>query len=437
MSSSTSLEGCSQSVVEYIVENLTLDDIRNLRLSCNSLAFKCSGYRFKTFFHTKHVDVTPASVREFAQDICLGGFRCQLRNLCLIGIVDQTQPQSEITDNSLRDEYAKLFSQAFVEIAKHAIDGISLTLQVIVIIEDLDRLRRALPANANVGWSKRTALKARVWQCTAELFGATMSALSASKLPIKKLDIFNGPDLHQCSLSCEELAKIDWSDTGLIASLGALKSLSISLSNPRDLSEGPSDAVWRADAEHAEKTYWGLARLIQVCNHLEELDLHLTWLTTAYGRSFSQEMILQRVVELDKLPTLKRCALHGIHARQCDLLAFIKRTKVKELHLVGVCLSGGTFRPIMKYCSSGEANMTALFFEWLHERHAEFGNFTIIFFAKAEETSSLREFLGFYQLQRTGTSVRLPIGYEHPPTWPIGSPIMAAWLRKNNLEFVG
>ncbi|KAJ3544866.1 hypothetical protein NM208_g2819 [Fusarium decemcellulare] len=264
-----------------------------------------------------------------------------------------------------------------------------------------------------------------------------MSALSASKLPIKKFDIFNGPDLHQCSLSCEELAKIDWRDTNLITSLGALKSLSISLSNPRDMSERDGVPIWGLETEHAEKTFWCLARLIQVCNHLEELDLHLICLPTIYGRTFHPEILLLRVVKLEKLPTLKRCALRGIPAMQGDLLAFIKRTKVKELHLVGVHLSGGTFRPIMEYCSSEEANMTALSFEWLHERHAELGHFTMIFLTTAEEASSMREFPSLYRLQRTGASVRLPIGYGQPPMAPMGSPETASWHRKRKLEFIG
>jgi hypothetical protein len=121
-------------------------------------------------------------------------------------------------------------------------------------------------------------------------------------------------------------------------------------------------ALEQHDCNHA-----GLTSLFQLLPQLESLEMR-------YFRRFRQpldscyERHLQYILKLDNLPSLVQCKLRGFYVRQVDLLAFIKRTRVRELSLERVCLASGTFGPIFEYCTSSAAPITKLYLNVLFER---------------------------------------------------------------------
>ncbi|KAH8662730.1 F-box domain protein [Ilyonectria robusta] len=444
------LESCPDLVVECIVNLLDLDDICNLRLSCKSLAVKSSHYRFKTFFRSKHVDVTADALRTFAQGTQAGGLRSLVQELYLIGIANETRNQKKPrTRNDSRNEEIRrareinLLSQAFNGLAKYSKNGSlpSLTLRVAIVRNDKERI---LPVDARP-WPP---MRKSVWQCTIYTFDTALRALAASKLRIESLNVFNDPDMERCSLACEQLNIIDWNDSGLAESFASLRSLSISISTRvfrfhKDIQEDEHDEGQppRKDAAEVqaeagdESNFVGLSRLLPLCNRLENFEVHYLQVPTGYSNlidRFCCEKILQRVVELDRLPILKRCRLRGISAREVDLLDFVKRTRVCELSLESMILRTGTFRPIIDHCTSETANMTKLYFDTLYERH---NREEMIFFVGGGKSR-----IGFpsanatERLEREGDSVRHPITYYNPPLTPMGNPWIPEWRRFQRTE---
>ena len=158
----------------------------------------------------------------------------------------------------------------------------------------------------------------RVWQSAADSFETAWHALAANKLPVEKLNIFNGSEMQRCSLACDELAKMDWvHHPGLATSFASVRSLSVSLSNrlvddsdiyqaedesdsgdeegkdneadeeekgdgdeedsrdtPNDEPTGPKRrARLRAEAED-KRNFVGLANFFQLCSQLDDFTLH-------------------------------------------------------------------------------------------------------------------------------------------------------------------
>ncbi|EXL39579.1 hypothetical protein FOCG_17818 [Fusarium oxysporum f. sp. radicis-lycopersici 26381] len=275
------LESCPEPVVECIAQLLDLDDIRNLRLSCKSLALESSQYHFRTFFRSKHVNVTVDALRTFSEGIQAGGLRCLIHK-----------------NGSLR----------------------LLTLRVAIV-----RNGEETPLPVDSG--PLVPLQKSVWLCTMHTFDTVVSALAASSLRIDGLDIFSEPNIRRPSLASDQINAIDWNGSGFAKSLATLRSLSISLSTRvfafrRALQENKQDvgrsskndaAEVQAEAED-ENDFVGLSRLLRLCNQLENLEIDYLRIPMGYSAlvgHFYYETILQRIVELDRLPILKHCKFLG------------------------------------------------------------------------------------------------------------------------------
>ncbi|KAI8670596.1 hypothetical protein NCS57_00531400 [Fusarium keratoplasticum] len=444
------LESCPEFVIECFVNLLGLGDICNLRLSCKSLALKSSQYHFKTFFRSKHVDVTADALRIFAQGIQAGGLRSLVQELYLTGIANESEkrrkprtPSDGQKEETRRRQEINLLSQAFNGLAKYSKNGSlpSLTLRVAIARNDKETVS---PADAR----PLIPLRKSMWLCTIYTFDTALRALAASNLRIEGLNVFNEPDMQRCSLACEQLNVIDWNDSGFVESFATLRSLSISISTRvfrfhKDTHEDEHDegqpprrdaAEVQAEAED-ENNFVGLSRLLRLCSRLENLEIDYLRIPTGYsdliGR-FCCEKILQRVVELDRLPILQHCRLCGISAREMDLLDFVKRTRVRELSLESMILRTGTFRSILDHCTSKTANLTKLHFDTLYERH---DREKMIFFAGGGKSR-----IGFpsayatERLDREGESVRHPITYYIPPLAPSENPWIPEWRRFKRTE---
>ncbi|SCN68682.1 uncharacterized protein FFNC_00036 [Fusarium fujikuroi] len=447
------LESCPEPVVECIVQLLDLDDIRNLRVTCKSLAFKSSQYRFRTFFRSKHINLTVDALRTFAEGIQAGGLRCLIQHLYLVGIVDECESRKPgrqkdwQEEEMIRTHEVNLLSQAFNGLVKCNKNGSLrlLTLRVAIVRNGEET---TLPADSG----PLVPLQKSVWLCTMHTFDTVGSALAASSLRIDGLNIFGEPDIQPPSLACDQINAIDGNDSSFAKSLATLRSLSISLSTrvfafPRALQDNKQDvgrsfkkdaAEVQAEAED-ENDLVGLSRFLRLCNQVENLEIDYLRIPMCYSAlvgHFYYETILQRIVELDRLPILKCCKFSGISAKETDLFGFIQRTQVRELSLEKVILCTGTFRSIFDYCTSRAAGITKLHFDTLYEtlhdgRYRE----KMIFFAGGGKSR-----IGFpsasatERLDREGESVRNSITYYISPQTPIDNPWIPEWGRFRQAE---
>jgi hypothetical protein len=119
-----------------------------------------------------------------------------------------------------------------------------------------------------------------------------------------------------------------------------------------------------------EGNFGGLAKLLQLSSQLENLEIHQYHLDVGVlsHDEMLGERVLQRVVEMDTLPKLKRIELRGFHVREADLLAFIQRIGARRIFMYNVLMSSGTFRSVFNYCTSEMAGVEELYFDKLFER---------------------------------------------------------------------
>lgn len=448
-------EDCPNEIIGDIIVLLEFDDIRNLRRTCKSLAYKTTQNRFKSFFRSKHVDVTESALSDFVYATQAGRLGTLVENLILIGVVNNTAelesvgrewvpPKSGNSDLRFEEQNAEmaknkqdfdilrqrqaeqgrlydsgrvlsLLRDAFCNIATNSRTGKLPTLSLQTVVYRLDSQQRLNPADRHAGSWKL------IWRCAARTFHTAVCALATSRLPIDKFDVFCG--LQRCSLACNELSGVDWKDQGLATSLASLKSLSISLSNrPIDETEedrqridDPAEGMYvsfpltkrptqvvRSEASD-EKNFTGLADVFQLCNQLKSLEVHYYCLNGPTTIDPQHETLLQRMVEADKLPdTLERCRLRGAYIREHDLLTFLEQTKLRNLSMEGVTISSGTFR--FEYCSSEKSGMQHMIFDDLfeHDREKPVG-FLL--------TGSLR---ASTTLDRAGDDIESPILYALP-----------------------
>ncbi|KAJ9419091.1 hypothetical protein QL093DRAFT_2353941 [Fusarium oxysporum] len=446
------LESCPEPVVECIAQLLDFDDIRNLRLTCKSLALKSSQYRFRTFFRSKHVNVTVDALRTFAEGIQAGGLRCLIQYLYLVGIVKECESRKPRKENYWQKEETRrmqvnLLSQAFNGLAKYSKNG---SLRLLTLRVAIVRNGEEMTLRADSG--PLVPLQKSVWLCTMHTFDTVVSALAASSLRIDSLNIFSEPDMHCSSLVCDQINAIDWNDSGFAKTLATLRSLSISLStrvfafrralqeNKQDVGRSSKKDAAEVQAEAGdENDFVGLSGLLRLCNQLENLEIDYLRIPMGYSAlvgHFYYETILQRIVELDRLPILKRCKFSGVSAKETDLLGFIQRTRVRELSLEKVILCTGTFRSTFDYCTSRAASMTKLHFDTLYEtlydRHYVE---KMIFFAGGGKSR-----IGFpsasatERLDREGESVRTSITYYISPRTPIDNSWIPEWGRFRRTE---
>ncbi|QKD63142.1 uncharacterized protein FOBCDRAFT_254811 [Fusarium oxysporum Fo47] len=447
------LESCPEPVVECIVQLLDLDDICNLRLTCKSLALRSSQYRFRTFFRSKHIKLMVDALRTFAEGIQAGGLQSLIQHLYLVGIVDECGSRKPGRQNYWQNEETRrtqevnLLSQAFNGLAKYSKNGSPrlLTLRVAIVRNGEET---TLPADSG----PLVPLQRSVWLRTMHTFDTVVSALAASGLRIDGLNIFSEPDMHCSSLACDQINAIEWNDSGFAKTLATLRSLSISLSTrvfafPRALQENKQDvgrsskrdaAEVQAEAED-ENDFVGLSRLLRLCNQLENLEINYLRVPIGYSAlvgHFYYETILQRIVELDRLPILKRCKFSGISAKEADLLGFIQRARVRELSLEKVILCTGTFRSTFDYCTSRAASMTNLHFDTLYETlyDSHYVEKRIFFAGGGKSRTGFPSALATERLDREEVSVRTSIIYYISPRTPIDNPWIPEWGRFRRTE---
>ena len=488
---SPNLEDCPNEVIESIVLLLGLSDIRSLRLSSRTLATKATQDHFKSYFRSKHVDITDSALRSFVNITRPGRPGCFVQHLVLVGVVnntkllesilhegeeeyeeeDEVEEEDEAEDeNAVEEEEEEeedepktekqikaeqdlkilkqrqtdyeqlhesgtdvsLLSEAFSNIVANSKTGklLSLSLEVVVYREDSEQRLSPL-----AGGSWRF-----IWKFAGDTFHTVMRSLAASSLSIEKLDIFNDRRLQRCSLACNELGSIDFDHKGLSISLASLKSLSLSFSekiifnSKRDaeqsrdpdentawdeVGEGRDEDDIKAEAAD-EGNFIGLAKLLQLCSQLENLELHqyLLGQELVPPADMYHERLLQRAAEMTPNMNVNRIELRGLYVREKDLLAFIQRTGVRNLSMNNVVMSSGTFRSVFDYCTSDDAGLEKLYFDELFEQ-----GLRVYFDGPGEyKFPPLTGPGGTDTLSRAGAEVKQQIIYRSTQDLRIGSP---------------
>jgi len=466
---------------ESIIRLLGLCDLFSLRLCSRTLATKTTSDYFKSYFRTKHIDITASSLGAFINATQPGSLGCLIQHLVLVGVVNNTKQlvsilESKYSSEEESDEEAErreekqakaqqdleileqrqteyeqlhesgtdisLLSEAFRNIAANDKAGKLLSLSLEVIVYRQDAEQRVHPL---IGGSWKF-----IWQSAADTFHTTIRALAASSLPIERLYIFNDQRLQRCSLACDELGSIDFTDKGLATSLAALKSLSVSLSDrvifrsrlDAERSHDPAEELdddlpnEQRDIEDiraemtAEVNFIGIAKLLQVSSQLEEFEMHEYRFSRALNtnRERQLERLLQHAAEMNTLPRLKRIELRGLWVREQDLLTFVRRTGVRKLFMYRIYMSSGTFRSLFDYCTSDVARLEKLYFRGLFEAA---DHSMLCFDSPADPTYPPLILAGAGlisdTLERTGAEVKQPIIYHFDSGPPVSSPTLAEW----------
>jgi hypothetical protein len=454
------LQTCPPEIFEHILELLDTSDICNLRLTCATLATRAATRRFIKLFESLYVDLTPGSLLSLAKATQTDSLVCKVQTLYLAGIIrepDDSAIQSwerRFDYNTPTEEDVQLLRQSFDGLAKHKPDGLlpSLSLRVAVLKRDQ---KRDLPRNTGRGYPLKS-----LWQCTVNSFSIAVRALAASKLRVKQLNIFNDGDMQNCSLSCDQLNIIDWTDARVVDSLTAVTSLSISLMDrifafkedeeiDEDLGDSDSeveeaDAPLTQSAEIAaasrqESNFSGLAKLIAVCPRLEDLELHYlstVWPERYLSDLFPREDILQHVAGLQDPPVLRRCRIRGATVTEAHLLEFICRSRVTEVSVEVVHLAHGTLRPVIDYCISESACVAKLHIDTVFEQSEE-GYYGLVHFldeGKSAKYGGTFE-VGTEILNREGGARMKPVRYYVRRPVPEGSPTIYNWNRLRREEY--
>ncbi|MCJ1310497.1 hypothetical protein MMC25_004161 [Agyrium rufum] len=397
-----SLAECPNEIIETILVLLDLDDVRTLRLSCRSLSISCVQAHFKSYYHTKRVEISSRGLKAFVDAMQHNRFVYCLQKLILVGLTAGGQRARSKQTREIAEIEANLLSQAFRGIAASMNQGELLSICLEVAIGIKSRRERAPPSTCpRYKWLS-------VWQCTAQTFHTTMRALSASALPLGELRLYHGSNMRFCSLASNELGKVDFGERGLASSLSSLTSLSISLSDAvvdnlaGELLAGREQAACASD---------GLAGLLQPAVSLANLEIHWFRLRNPLGRADnplrSRCLLLSATAQLGLLPKLKSCKLDGVYTIERDLLAFVQHTAVQRLTLERVSLLSGTFRSSFEYCVSEDAKMQTLYFNDLFECDAllEFQSLLLLGGQSPPTMTTTR-------LSRHGREITQPVNYH-------------------------
>ncbi|RYC61080.1 hypothetical protein CHU98_g5149 [Xylaria longipes] len=467
------LESCPAEIVESIVKSLDVTDVGSLRLTSRCLHSKATQRHFSSYFWSKRVKVTSPSLEYFRVLTQRGSLGCEIRDLTLVGVVNNTkrieaavkahsddpsqrnldifQKRQQNHQQSLHSgQLLRHLSDAFKNIAANSATGKLHSLSLEVTVYRTDANRELSPAS---GGSWRL-----IWQSAAETFRIVFSALQESELQIDNLNIFNGSRLHRCSVASNELSNMNYSGPGLSKTLGSVSSLSISVSD-RILDLTPQDA--QASGDSADEIDWsdesdtdlvtfrvyayneinfsGLAGLIRACKILKSLHIHQYGVNRRrldpYLHIPNERLFQRSIATLDTSPPIEECSLCGVFIRESDLLAFLKgiSSSLRRFSMKTVTMTTGSFRAAFDYIASDISNLEYLYFDELM-----IGRDLIHFTGIGEPR--FHTWVGAHggnTLRREGKEVKQPIPY-HLPTGaplPVSSPERQIWFQDQRREY--
>ena len=297
---SASFESLPVEMTENIVECLSLQDIKSLRLTCHAIHTKASQGRLRSFYATKEINLREPDLNEFASYMSPERLPCWLENLTVNGVLyvtkglekilrlgakprDLTDPMciarrnerrlhnrlalgaGELAETELKlramkrlrcDQEAEqqkgydLHSliRLFKNLQKYGKTGRlkTITLKVVVYRDTTSRLE---PKDGG-DWRP-------IWDTAIRTYSITLSALHRSGMQIDRLNAYSG--LRRCCLPGFDIARfLEACDPGAtVHPLSSLKAFSLSTSSrllpPRDglqakIEADPDDEIWEKEA---------------------------------------------------------------------------------------------------------------------------------------------------------------------------------------------
>ena len=441
------LDDCPPELIESINTYLAATDIGSLRLVNRTLMGKATQDRFKSYFRTKTIQLSRASLKRFVEATAAGRLVGLVEDLTLTGIVvNKLQLQAKLRgqeraniEGTLSDPFAdaedRLRGLLAVEADLNNLQVHGLDLQLLV--QSFRNIRK----NGKTGSLKRLSLEVKVnrdgeslcpptdggswkliWKCAKKTLSTTLAAVAESGIPVDQLDIFNNTE--RCSIACNELTSIASGTSKLEIGLASLKALSISLSD-RIIDETDLDAQRLGDpceeidysvervqrdihelkAEVQEEKNWtGLAELLQLCSQLETLTIHfysLSFKVLQY-QDLERHRLLRPVANDIDLFKVKFLSLQGMTIEENVLLTIIRRSPIETLELENIVIVGGTFKTIFQYCTSNVSKLRYLSLEDLFEDR-------LIYFHEADLRASTTSRRDTAALVRRGEELREPI----------------------------
>ncbi|KAK5174346.1 uncharacterized protein LTR77_001426 [Saxophila tyrrhenica] len=412
----SSFESCPPETVGNIVQNLSFEDIGNLRLSSRTMAALSTQEKFESFFSSKETKLSPTDLNYFVRMTGESSLACLVQELTISGIADDTtllermlkekdrrDPKTQRfvrlteeelaktkrdldTINAQRDERVsmresgkdvELLTKAFRNVLAGGKQArrLALTMNVVLRTEDAETFQSPVESK------NRDA----IWQAAADCFGCVMGSLKDSKLPVQALNVFY--TTMRCSLDLSLINKLRGPAEKYADVLKVVKSLRISLSEwPRGRSE-PVQTDSLHDAASDESP--GIAGLLKQCPVLRTLEVH--WYDT----------------DTD-LPHLNGVTLRGLYLSESSCLNFLQSVaSVSDLTMVEIKLSEGSFTPIFAYCASEKAGIDRVYFEDFWERE-------LVWFDDGREpkVAVWGAPKGGQTLERSGAEARQPIQYH-------------------------
>jgi hypothetical protein len=418
-----SLPDLPPELIERINILLPLDGICSLRLTNRTLASKATQEHFKAHFRMKRLRLTEKHLQSFVEISVSRGLGNLLQDLTLVSPVydfeeltlrlqtgsrDVTElnessstslvPKLLGEDNSqqakldlevlrqridaqlefVRSERdIELLSQAFSNLAANRVSIHILQTEVEIHEDDATAPLRPLFAGR---WS---SISAAAENCTRTLF----ASLAVSGLSIQSLDLFNSHRMLRCSLPCNVLESVDYTSDKLVSMLDQLVNFSMRISGclriksstRKEASGLPHDLGQEEDYDSSSdekslqiankmSSFDSLRSLLQNCSSLQTLDLagfRLSHEDTQAAQVQSRSII--QAVEGADLLCLQKLTLQGLTITEYQLLNMLQDLKTLwSLSLRFICLSEGSFKRVLDYCTI-EVAMKEVELESLYE----------------------------------------------------------------------
>ncbi|KAK7978221.1 hypothetical protein PG988_005711 [Apiospora saccharicola] len=389
------LESCPTEIIDSIAKYLDVTDAGSLRLVSRCLRAKATQAHFRSNFRSKRVRVINYHLKKLEVVTQRGSLGCEIRDLTLVGVVNNTKRLEEIVERHPKDaesqrhleilqerrrEYeqsrdsgliVRLLSDAFKNTAAHtaARKLHSLSLEVVVYRHDADH---ELPPVDGGSWRL-------IWQSAAETFRIVFAALQESQLQVDELNLYNGSQLRRCSMAVNEFSSVDFSDPKPIPDpgVGPVSDRILDLAREERESGDSADEIsnYSTDSDedleleaimlkaHDPNNFTGLADLISACSNLRSLSIHQYGLDSRY--------IYRKCIFQCGATPIEQCTLSGVFLDENDLLAFLEKTSasLRALSMQTVTKVGGSpFRVCFDYIASGHVpNLEYLYMNGLSD----------------------------------------------------------------------
>lgn len=405
-------------IVDAVTVFLELRDICNLRLVSQTITAKSSRGTFKKYFANKTVNwESTTELQSFVQMTQPQRMGCFLKSLTIRGTAPT--PSREFAEESA------LLTAALRNLRHNSMYGGLQSLVLTVQGQKIVQSGSMVFPESFLNWTS-------VWQRAYETLKITAQALADSGLFVQKLDIFGSVD--RCSIACNKIATL-LERVDLSKPLFGLKNLSLSLSHHTvNNVESSQEVTPEVDLATGQGYVDDIKHLLELCPHLESLELHWFSLRTYElgSAELEEQGFFNKIAQLDNhFSKLQHCRLEGIHTDGAAILAFFQQTtQISSLTMRNINLKSGTFAPVFDFLTNHMPHLAYLHLESLFERQR------ICFDepGKAWLPTTCRA-NGPNELTRTGADCQRAIGYRFFKGRVKGSSDAIKWRRRQALLY--